>query len=250
MGRQIIVAASPEEFTAKAASCMAQQARSAIAERGRFTIALSGGSTVKGAYSALADQPDIDWSKVFAFWGDDRFIDHDNSFSNYGLGMSTLLSKVPIPTANIIAINPKAPTPTAGAAEYSAAIRSSFSLGEGEYPVFDLIQLGMGPDGHTASLFPHSEALNANGPANLVVANHAGLAPWIDRLTFTFDVINRARLVLLLATGENKAAHIEQVVEGGAPDIENVPITGVQPIDGDFVLILDKAAASEINLPR
>ncbi|HEY3332977.1 MAG TPA: 6-phosphogluconolactonase [Capsulimonadaceae bacterium] len=241
MSKTIIVLDNSAALSRRAAHMIAARARQAIADRGRFSIALAGGSTVKTAYELLADEPDIDWKRVLVFWGDDRFVEPTNPYSNYGLAKAALLDRVPIPAGNIYAIDSTAPTPAEGAARYADTIRKA--LGS-DLPVFDLVQLGMGPDGHTASLFPGSSALDSSA---IVAANHAGLAPWVDRVTFTFPLINAARKVLVLAGGANKAAHIQQAIENPDADIHTLPIAGVNPTDGILTWLIDRPAATLLS---
>lgn len=242
MDRQVVVVENTAALSIKGAELIAQHARKAIAERGRFVLALAGGSTVKAAYQLLAHADGIDWKRVSVFWGDERFVDQENPYSNYRLGRSALLDRAIIPARNIYAVDVTSPTPAEGAARYETTIREV--VGGDGVPVFDLIQLGMGPDGHTASLFPNSSALTSQ---SLVAANHAGLAPWVDRVTFTLPLINAARTVLILAGGENKSAHIQQAIEGENADIASLPVAGVRPENGELIWVIDKAAAGELT---
>jgi 6-phosphogluconolactonase len=184
---------------------------------------------------------------VVVLWGDDRFVDADNPYSNYALAKAALLDRVPIPPQNVVRVNVKAATPAVGAREYAAAIRTALGVGGNEIPVIDLVQLGMGPDGHTASLFPHSEALDEGDPLDFVRANHAGLAPWVDRVTFTFSAINSARSVLLLAGGANKAGRLREVFEGPNGGVPELPVVGVAPVNGHVTWVIDKAASAELS---
>ncbi len=234
-----------EQMASATANLKAETARKAIAARGRFTVALSGGSTVRRTFELLAAEKGIDWSKVFVWSVDDRFVEPTNPYSNYGLIKSSLLDLQPdLPGHHFFAIPYKEATPTAGAAAYAQAMKDFFQLGDGELPRFDLIQLGMGPDGHTASLFPNLGAVTVTD--KLVVASHAGLAPWVDRLTITLPVINNARLVLFIATGENKAERMREVLEG-EPDPSRLPSSGVAPESGEVVWMLDKGIASKLD---
>lgn len=245
MQRKIILAPTLEELPRIAARIMAEKTRQAIAERGRCTIALGGGSSVRKPYELFAASPDIDWTKVFFFWGDDRFVEPTNPYSNYTLGEESLLSRLPgLPAENIFGIPFKAATPAEGARQYSETIRSFFELKEGELPRFDLAQIGMGPDGHTASLFPHTAALN--GTSQIAVMNHAGLSPWVDRITLTLPTINNARCALFLANGAAKAEVLRQVLEE-KPDLQNLPASAVQPTEGELIWILDPDIASELR---
>ncbi|MDR3707247.1 MAG: 6-phosphogluconolactonase [Capsulimonadaceae bacterium] len=245
MGREIIVAASAEDFAGQASRLIADAARSAISRSGRFSIALSGGSTVAPIYARLSSEPGIDWTNVIVFWGDERFVALDNPYSNFRLGREALLDRVPIPDRNIHPMPVGARTPRDGARQYSETLKNVLGIGPNGIPVFDMIQLGMGPDGHTASLFPGNRTLGASSPPNLVRAVHAGLSPWVDRLTFTLPLINAAQCVLIAAAGANKAARIRQVLQPSSTPTRPLPVALVAPTSGRLVWLLDKAAAEE-----
>ena len=143
--------------------------REAVRANGRFTVALSGGSTPKTLYSLLATKPDIPWDKIYFFWGDERHVPPDHPESNYRMANEALLSKVPVRAENIFRIHAEEKDAAAAALQYEQTLKDFFHLSPGEFPRFDLILLGMGPDGHTASLFPGTAALNET--QRLVVAN-------------------------------------------------------------------------------
>jgi 6-phosphogluconolactonase len=217
--------------------------RVAIGVRGRFTVALSGGSTPKALYSLLADKyQHFDWRNTFLFFGDERHVPPTNSESNYRMVNEALLSKVSIPSANVFRVQAEDPDASSAAAEYESQLRRFFELNSEEFPRFDLILLGMGPDGHTASLFPDSAALTDQ--SHLVVAN------WVEkfnthRITFTFPVLNHAAEAMFLASGSDKAEMVHQVLEGkNAPPF---PAQQVQPADGKLLWMLDEAAAARLN---
>ncbi|PSN17814.1 6-phosphogluconolactonase [filamentous cyanobacterium CCP5] len=181
-----------------------EQIQAAIAEQGRCTLALAGGSTPEPLYAALAEQ-DLPWDKLFIFWGDERYVPVDHPDSNAGMAKRALLDKVPIPVEQIIV------APTGGgdlqvdAEAYERSIRAAFGDYEG-FPQFDLILLGMGDDGHTASLFPHTEALQVCDRL-IAVGNKDGQ----PRLTFTVPLINQAKRVIFLVAGANKQTALAQV---------------------------------------
>lgn len=241
--RTIIVAADEAEQTERAADLMAERARAAIGERGRFTLALAGGSTVRPIYERFAAAESINWSCVYLFWGDERYVDPANPYSNYRLSKESLIDRIPIPPGNVFAVPTGERNPAAGAKKYSECIQTFFDLKADDLPRFDLIQLGMGPDGHTASLFPHSAALAKRG---IAVMNHAGLAPWVDRVTFTFETINHAACVLFIARGAEKATTLHQVLEG-APNTKHRPAGSVAPVDGELIWLLEPAIASQLR---
>jgi 6-phosphogluconolactonase len=218
-------------------------ARAAIGAQGRFTAALSGGSTPEALYSLLAENyANFAWNRVFLFFGDERHVPPIDPESNYRMVNETLLTKITIPRENVFRVPTENPDATAVAAEYENQIRRFFQLKPGEFPRFDLILLGMGPDGHTASLFPDSLALDEQ--SRIVVAN------WIakfntHRITFTFPVLNRAAEIMFLASGSDKADMVRQVLE--AKNTPPLPSQRVQPSDGKLLWMLDEAAASKLT---
>jgi 6-phosphogluconolactonase len=228
-----------------AAVLISERIQSSIRDRGRCVLALSGGTSVGNVFELLAADPQIDWPSVFFFWGDDRFVDQVNPYSSYKLAQEKLFTKTPaIPRKNIFPVPVDAPTPAEGAKRYSQSIRSFFGLAEGEWPRFDLAINGMGPDGHTASLFPRSPALDRHD--EIAVVNHAGLAPWVDRVTLTFPVFNHARCILFMVTGSGKAKTLKAVLEE-AGDLHAFPARGIQPADGEVIWLLDPAAAALLS---
>lgn len=218
----------------------------AIAKRGRFTVALSGGSTPKAIFDLLAtDQASggnkLSWDKVQVFFGDERHVPPDHPDSNFRMASQALLSKVPIPSANIHRVRTELDAACA-AAEYETELRSVFGARAGGTPRFDLIMLGMGPDGHTASLFPGSAALQER--TALVCAN------WVEkfqshRLTFTFPLLNAAAEVLFVAGGADKAEMLCNVLRSD-PSGEKYPAQDVRPAAGKLLWLVDEAAASNL----
>lgn len=203
------------------------------------TIALSGGSTPKKMHEMLARKERIDWSNVHVFWGDERTVPPDHPDSNYRMAKETLLDLIGIPDSNIHRMKGEI-DPEDAALQYEAEIRSVFRLVEGEIPRFDVILLGMGADGHTASLFPGTDALTETD--RLVVANHV---PQLQttRLTLTYPVLNNARLVIFLVAGNDKAEAANECLVGS----EVPPASLVRPSDGDLRWLFDASAASEIQ---
>jgi 6-phosphogluconolactonase len=233
-------------------------ARTAIGAQGRFTVALAGGSTPKGLYSLLAtNYASFGWNRVFLFFGDERHVPPTDAESNYGMVNETLLSKIQIPGENVFRVLAENTDATAAASDYESRIRKFFQMKAGEFPRFDLILLGMGPDGHTASLFPDSAGLNDQ--QHIVIAN------WVEkfkqhRITFTFPVLNRAAEILFLVCGADKATVLAQVLKGesaappspappsNATQSHALPSQIVQPSDGKILWMIDEAAAAK--LPR
>lgn len=229
------------ELFETAAELFTAQAAEAVRAHGRFAVALSGGSTPKTLYSLLATKPGIPWDKVCFFWGDERHVPPDNPESNYRMANEALLSKVPVRPENIFRIHAEEADAAAAALQYEQRIKDFFHLPPGQFPRFDLILLGIGPDGHTASLFPGTAALNET--QRLVVAN------WVPkfnthRLTFTFPVLNAAACVTFLASGPDKAPILHEILENSAA---NLPSQKVQPSNGKLIWLVDDAAASKLS---
>jgi 6-phosphogluconolactonase len=218
----------------------------AIDRRRRFTVALSGGSTPRALYSLLATRPyhdEVEWSRVWVFWGDERTVPPTDPESNYHMARESLLFHVPIPATQVFRMHGEHADPEKAAAHYEVEIRRAFALAPGELPRFDLVFLGMGPDGHTASLFPHTAALHVSD--RLVVANRVDkLNTW--RLTLTAPVINNAAEVVFLVVGGDKAPVLKRVLEGPR-EPDELPSQLVAPADGESIWLLDRAAASQLT---
>ncbi|MHB8216837.1 MAG: 6-phosphogluconolactonase [Candidatus Sulfotelmatobacter sp.] len=236
---------TPQDLFQAAGEEVIRVATEAVAQRGRFTIALSGGSTPRNLYTLIAANASasLPWGQVFFFWGDERHVPPDDPDSNYRMAREALLSKIPIPPANVFPVPAENPDAAAAAEAYEQTVKKFFALREGELPRFDLILLGMGPDGHTASLFPETAALQEK--SRLVVAN------WVDklkasRITFTLPVLNAARCVAFLVSGVDKAAVLHEVLEGNALP-EKYPSKLVQPSNGKLIWFVDRAAASQLT---
>jgi 6-phosphogluconolactonase len=179
---------------------------------------------------------------MFFFWGDERHVPPTDAESNYRMAQEAMLSKVPVPPANIFRVPSENPDASAVARLYEETLRRFFELAPGKFPRFDLILLGMGPDGHTASLFPETEALHEK--SRLVVANHVKKLA-TDRITFTLPVINAARQVAFLVSGADKAAVLHEVLEGNGPG-EKYPSKLVRPSEGNLIWFIDTAAGSQL----
>jgi 6-phosphogluconolactonase len=236
---------TPQELFSAAAEEVVGAATDAVAQRGRFTIALSGGSTPKGLFNLLATNAltVLPWDRMFFFWGDERHVPPTDPDSNYRMAQETMLSKVPVPPGNVFRMAAENPDAEAVAEDYEKTLWKFFELEPGQIPVFDLILLGMGPDGHTASLFPGTAGLQEK--SRLVIAN------WVEkmktsRLTFTLPVLNAARCVAFLVSGTDKAAVLRTVLEEDVPG-EQYPAKLVRPTDGKLIWLVDRAAASELS---
>ena len=208
---------------------------------GRFSVALSGGSTPKSLYMLLASGsiPGIPWDKIYFFFGDERHVPPDHPESNYRMANEALLSKIPQP--HVFRVPAEEKDAAAVARAYEETIRRFFDLKSGQFPRFDLVLLGLGPDGHTASLFPGSSALEEH--TRLVVAN------WVEkfktyRITMTLPVLNHAACDMFLVSGSDKAAIIRDVFESRQAEL---PSQRVCPQDGRLVWLLDRAAASALS---
>lgn len=239
---RIVIAPSSDDLGKTAAEVVAQSAQEAASPNGMFTIALSGGSTPAVLYRTLAAPPFLDqvpWDRTQVFFSDERFVPPDSPDSNFHTAQETLLSRVPVPERFVHRPATVDIDPAESAAIYEEGIRRVLEVPEGRAPAFDLILLGMGDDGHTASLFPGTEALNEVN--SLVVSN---FVPRLDmwRITFTYPLINAARRVMFLASGSNKAAMLAEVL-GGA----DLPAARVQPNPGELVWVLDPEAAAQLT---
>ena len=237
--KEIMVVNTAEELAQKAAAMVVDCAAEAIAARGRFVIALSGGSTPEAAYQIIhrSYAAKTDWSKWFIFLGDERQVAVDDPRSNLGMARRTMLHGLPIPETHIFAVQTQLPPATA-AADYEQRIGTCFGNAE---PRFDLILLGLGDDGHIASLFPGLPARQEK--KKLVTFSPAGtLPPPVDRITFTFPLINMARKAVFLMAGAKKRAIVEKLL---SPDVDSnmIPAANVQPVNGQVIYMMDRACA-------
>jgi len=214
-----------------------------------ITIALSGGSTPRGLHALLAGDPAIrdrlPWHHLHFFWGDERHVPPDHPQSNYRMAHESLFSLAPVPSENIHRVPAEEPDAALAAEKYERELRTFFGLEVGQMPRFDCILLGMGSDGHTASLFPETEALHESN--RLVVAN------WVDkfkayRVTLTVPVLNHADLVVFLVSGHDKAEALKEVLQGDRqPD--RFPAQLIRPDPGKLLWIVDRAAARLLTNP-
>lgn len=241
---EIRILSTPQELFGAAAEEVVRTAKEAVEQRGRFAIALSGGSTPNSLYNLLATnaRTSLPWDRMFFFWGDERHVPPTDPDNNYRSADEAMLSKIPVAPGNVFRIETENPDAAAAAEAYEKTLQKFFALEPGKIPRFDLILLGMGPDGHTASLFPGTAALEEK--SRLVVAN------WVEklktsRLTFTLPVLNAARCVTFLVSGVDKAPALNAVLKGDAPG-EQYPAKLVQPSPGSLIWLVDRAAASEL----
>lgn len=243
--RELRKLTTPQDLFQAAAEEVIAVAAKAIDQRGRFTIALSGGSTPKGLYTLLAANAgsSLAWPEMFFFFGDERHVPPESADSNYRMANESLFSKAPIPSENIFRVPAEIGDAAQAAAEYENTLRKFFDLQPGEVPQFDLILLGMGPDGHTASLFPETNALDEK--SKLVVAN------WVEklkssRITFTLPLLNAAKNVFFLVSGADKAAALHRVLDENSPG-EKYPAKLVNPTNGKLIWFVDRAASSDLS---
>lgn len=215
--------------------------QSAIQEREIFTIALSGGSTPKPLYEAIARQ-NLPWDKIHVFWGDERYVPPDNPDSNQLMARRAWLDRVDIPAENIHPMPTDEPDPADAARKYEAHLGEFFNLQPGEFPAMDLNLLGMGDDGHTASLFPHTDALHVRDRL-ITVGNKDGQ----PRITFTVPTIDRARCVMFVVAGADKRSALAQIFAPVADDL-TYPSRLVQP-QGELWWLLDREAGYDLQLP-
>lgn len=244
---EIVVLPDPHSLAEEAARRFVALAAAAIAARGRFTVALAGGSTPAELYRLLAQAPareQVDWGRTLVFFGDERCVPPDHPWSNYRMAREALLDRVPLPPGNVYRMAGEQP-PEDAATVYAAGLRSAFDLAGSTRPRFDLILLGMGDDGHTASLFPDTPALAER--RRLVVPNQppSYVQPAVTRITLTFPTLNAARAVLFLVAGVGKAEKVGAILGRGQPEV--LPAGQVQPRQGQLVWLLDQAATSGLT---
>lgn len=239
MSTKIVVSKNPEELGKKAAEDFVRIARHSIEEKQRFTIALSGGSTPRALHAKLIDA-DLDWSRVDFFFGDERNVPPDHADSNFRMASETLLKPLGIAEERIHRWKTELLVLNEIADDYEADIRDHVYVDTNGLPRFDLIILGMGSDGHTASLFPHTEALKEKD--RFAVEN------WVEKLdswrfTMTFPVINNAANITFLVAGKDKARTLIEVIQGARRPRE-LPAQSIQPTNGEMFWYADEAAAS------
>jgi len=236
-----------EAVSRTAAEILVSQIPETVEDKGSFAIALSGGSTPKRLFSLLANEPSfreaVPWDKVHFFWGDERHVPPEHQESNYRMARDAMLSRVPVPAANVHRIKSEIPDASKVAEEYEEELRNFFNLEPGEWPRFDCVLLGMGPDGHTASLFPGAQALDER--ERLVIEN------WVEkfkayRITLTAAALNNADAMIFLVSGEEKAPSLREVLEGNEqPD--RLPAQLIRPTHGNLLWLVDRAAASGLT---
>lgn len=236
--------ANADEVARAAARRFAELARESIAANGRFSVALAGGSTPKRIYELLAAEDfgsALDWQNIHVFFGDERTVPPDHDDSNFRMANEALLSRVALPPENVHRMRGESDA-VANARLYEDELRGFFG-DDAAWPVFDLVMLGMGDDGHTASLFPGTHALDMN--AAWVAAN------WVEkfdtyRVTLTAPAINHARQIMFIVTGAGKAERLHEVING-AYEPHRLPSQLIRPRAGTLTWFLDEAAAAKLQ---
>jgi 6-phosphogluconolactonase len=247
---EIRILAEGDDLCRAAAEEFVRLADEAVRTRGRFTVALCGGSTPEALYRLLAAEDGgfrarVPWGQAHFFWGDERHVPPDHPDSNYRMASEAMLSRVPVPPGNVHRIPAENPDAAEAATEYAETLRRFFGAAAGRFPRFDLILLGMGSDGHTASLFPGTDAVHER--TGLVAA------AWVEthkshRITLTVPVLNAAASVIFLVSGEGKAEALRAVLEGPhRPD--RFPAQLVFPREGRLLFLVDRAAARLLRPP-
>jgi 6-phosphogluconolactonase len=241
--REIIICRDVAELSRKAAEQFVALARQAIAARGRFAVALSGGSTPKALYSLLATaafSAQLDWRQIHLFFGDERCVAPDHAESNYRMVKEALLDQIAIAGDNVHRMAGEL-APEVAAAAYAAQLTGFFNLPENNLPRFDLIFLGLGEDGHTASLFPDSSALTDTD--RWVTATYVAKLK-SHRLTFTFPAINNAAQISFLIAGQSKTAVVKAIVTGQNSD---APAARIKPSHGKLTWFVTEDAAGDLG---
>jgi 6-phosphogluconolactonase len=245
----LMICTDIEHLAARAAEFVTATAEEAVKERGCFAVALAGGSTPEPMYALLAQaerQDAIPWSKTHVFFSDERFVPHTDARSNFGMAQRSLLNHVPIVPSQVFPIQTDCESAAVAAAEYAERIASFFAVHVNDPPPrFDLVLLGMGDDGHTASLFPGSPTLRVTDAWVTWSLPGVKQEP-VDRVTMTYPIINAARRVAFLVSGRKKAEVLREVLEGRAAR-EEYPAAGVCPDPGTVAWFVDQAAAVRLK---
>lgn len=241
MKPDVRVSMDPAESSRRVAEAVVSTINDAVEAAGTCSIVLAGGSTPRALYRVLASElrPQVPWNKVQVFWGDERYVPPDDPRSNYRMAKEALLDHVPCPQTNIHPMPTHFPDADAAARDYERTLRSRFVE---VWPSFDLVLLGLGDDGHTASLFPGSDALAER--TRWVVAAEAPVEPR-QRLTLTMPVLTRARTVFVVVAGASKAVALQHVLEERADRI-TYPGAGLRLAEGSVVWWVDQEAAARL----
>src|SRR5919202_6128651 len=239
MNKIVEVLPDKEALIERSLEVVLSKMQAAIQERGRCTIALAGGGTPKPLYEAIATQ-NLPWDKIHVFWGDERYVPPDHPDSNQGMARSAWLDKVDLPSANIHPMPTDSANPATDAQKHEEELREFFPVGVGEFPSFDVILLGIGDDAHTASLFPHTDALQIQDKL-VTVGNKDGQ----PRITFTAPLINHAHCVIFLVAGASKRPALAQIFATDT-DPMTYPARLINPL-GELWWLLDESAGQELK---
>ncbi len=240
---KIIITSDASQLAAKGAQIFCKTAKETVALQGRFAVAVSGGSTPRAMHRLMSQKPylsDIPWQKTHIFWVDERMVAFDHPDSNFGTAKKDFLNIIPIPSDQVYPI-PVMTRPEEGTALYQAKLKTFFHDMSSDNPVFDLILLGIGKDGHVASLFPGRPQIKE---ANRWVLNVKGGQPNVFRLTLNYTVLNNARQILFLVSGSGKAAIVKTLLENSQAQL---PAVKIRPPNGRVIWLLDQAAASLLS---
>jgi 6-phosphogluconolactonase len=247
VNREIRIFPDAAAIAKRAADELLKSATAAVQQKSRFTIVLAGGSTPKVLYSLLVSDPTIKaqvpWDKMDVFFGDERHVGPEHSESNFRMANDFMISKSPLKPNQVHRIKGEYEDAKKAASEYEQLIRSHFKLADGEFPRFDVILLGMGNEGHTASLFPGTKALHADN--RIVVQNWVGKL-YTDRITLTARAINNAATVIFMITGSDKALALKGVLEGPV-EPEQLPSQMIQPQNGQLLWLTDTTAGAMLS---
>jgi len=245
--REVRILPDAAAIAKRAAEKFLEIASAAVVRKGSFEVALSGGSTPKVLYSLLVNdtglRAQVPWDKMYVFFGDERHVGPENELSNYRMARESLFTKAPLRPEQIFRIKGEFPEAEDAAKEYEQQIRQHFKLSDGQFPRFDLIFLGMGDEGHVASLFPGTKALQEQ--KRIAVHNWVGKV-LMDRITLTAPTIKNAANVIVMATGAAKAPALAAVLER-VYEPEQLPAQLIQPVDGKLLWLVDPAAGSMLT---
>jgi 6-phosphogluconolactonase len=238
MKQQVEILPDKQSLIERGLTLVLEKIEQTLQQRENCTLVLSGGSTPKPLYEALAEQS-LPWDRIYIFWGDERYVSAAHPESNQRMARQALLDRVEIPMANIYAMPTESNDPVVDATKYENSLREYFKVPQGEFPAFDIILLGMGDDAHTASLFPHTAALMEND--RLITVGDKDGQP---RLTFTVPLLNQSHCVIFLVAGASKQAALAQVF---APDGDALayPSRAIRP-QGELWWLLDRAAGENL----
>jgi 6-phosphogluconolactonase len=246
VGRELAIFPDLRSVTGAAARYVANAARAAVRDRGRFVWVLAGGQTPRGLYALLATRylHRFPWDRTEVFFGDERCVPPQSPESNYAMAREALLARVPVPARRVHRMRGELRPPSRAARAYARHIGPLADPGDVEHARFDLVLLGVGPDGHTASLFPGSSALRERR-RSVVAVQRSGEPPWVPRLTLTLPALASSRAVVFLASGAEKAPAVARVFRSPPAGSDRIPASRVRS-SGPTIWFVDRAAASEL----